>query len=71
MNAPTMFQPGDQVTLLAGSSPMTVKSVSADGRTITCESSNEDKPVERDYDATKLTKLHSGEQSGAKAIEPS
>lgn len=66
MNVPTMFQPGDQVALLDGSSPMTVKAVSADGRTVTCESSNEDKPTEHDYDATKLTKLHSGEQTGAK-----
>ena len=69
MNAPTMFQPGDQVALLAGSSPMTVKAVSADGRTVTCESSNEDEPVEINYDAIELTKLHSGEQSGAKAME--
>lgn len=68
MNAPTMFQPGDQVALLAGSSPMTVVAVSSDGRTITCMSSNEDKPVEHDYDAIKLTKLHSGEQTGANAV---
>jgi len=66
-NAPTQFQPGDQVTLLEGSSPMTVKAVKDGGQTVTCESSNEDKPTEHDYDATKLTKLHSGEQSGAKS----
>lgn len=68
MNVPIMFQPGDQVALLEGSSPITVKSVSDDGRTVTCVSSNEDKPVERDYDAIKLTKLHSGEQTGANAV---
>ena len=68
MNAPTMFQPGDQVALLEGSSPMSVKSVSADGRTVTCVSSNEDKPTEHYYDAIKLTKLHSGEQTGANAV---
>ena len=67
-NAPTQFQPGDQVALLAGSAPMTVKSVSADGRTVTCESSNIDNPEEQDFDATTLTKLHSAEQTGAKAI---
>ncbi|WP_420147027.1 hypothetical protein [Spirosoma sp.] len=64
---PTQFQPGDQVALLDGSAPMTVKSVSADGRTVTCESSNEDNPKEEDFDATKLTKLHSGEETGAKS----
>lgn len=64
---PTGFQPGDQVTLLAGSAPMTVKAVSDDGLTVTCENSNEDNPAPQDYEATKLTKLHSGEQSGAKA----
>lgn len=46
---------------------MTVKSVSADGRTVTCETSSEDKPKVEDFDATKLTKMHSGEESGAKA----
>ena len=66
-NAPTQFQPGDQVAFLAGSAPMTVKAVSDDGRTVTCESSNIDHPEEQDYDATKLTKLHRGEQTGAKA----
>jgi uncharacterized protein YodC (DUF2158 family) len=64
-NSPTQFQPGDQVTLLEGSSPMTVIAVKDGGWTVTCESSNEDRPKEQDYDATKLTKLHSGEQSGA------
>ena len=64
---PTQFQPGDQVALLDGSSPMTVKAVKDDGRTVTCESSNEDKPTEQDFDATKLTKLHSGEETGAKS----
>lgn len=66
-DTPTGFQPGDQVALLAGSAPMTVKTVSDDGMTVTCENSNEDNPTEQDYDATKLTKLHSGEQTGAKA----
>lgn len=64
---PLNFQPGDQVVLLAGSAPMTVKAVKDDGRTITCETSSEDNPTEQDYDATKLTKMHSGEQTGAKA----
>lgn len=66
-NTPTQFQPGDQVTLLEGSAPMTVQSVSDDGRTVTCKTSNEDQPTTQDYDATKLTKLHSGEETGAKA----
>ncbi|MBD2705377.1 hypothetical protein IC229_32485 [Spirosoma sp. BT702] len=66
-NTPTQFQPGDQVTLLEGSSPMTVTAVKEGGRIITCVSSNEDKPTEQDFDATKLTKLHSGEQTGANA----
>lgn len=66
-NTPTQFQPGDQVTLLEGSSPMTVKAVKDDGRTVTCVSSNEDNPSEQDYDATKLTKLTSGNEKGAKA----
>ena len=66
-DTPTQFQPGDQVTLLEGSAPMTVIAVSADGRTVTCETSSEDKPKQEDYDATKLTKMHSGEQTGAKA----
>ncbi len=66
-DSPTQFQPGDQVALLDGSSPMTVKAVKDGGRTVTCESSNEDNPTENDYDATKLTKLHSGEQTGSKA----
>ncbi|AUD01797.1 hypothetical protein [Spirosoma pollinicola] len=64
---PIQFQPGDQVALLDGSSPMTVKSVKDNGRTVTCESSSEDNPTESDYDATKLTKLHSSEQTGSKA----
>lgn len=46
---------------------MTVKAVSNDGRTVTCENSNEDHPTEQDYDATKLTKLTSGHEKGAKA----
>ncbi|MBD2755746.1 hypothetical protein [Spirosoma validum] len=66
-DTPTQFQPGDQVTLLEGSAPMTVKSVSDDGRTVTCETSSEDKPTVEDFDATKLTKMHSGEETGAKA----
>lgn len=66
-DTPTGFQPGDQVALLAGSAPMTVKAVSDDGLTVTCENSNEDNPDEQGYEATKLTKLHSGEQTGAKA----
>ena len=64
---PTQFQPGDQVALLDGSSPMTVKAVKDDGRTVTCVSSSEDNPTEKDFEATKLTKLHSGEETGAKA----
>ncbi|UFH52245.1 hypothetical protein [Spirosoma sp. KNUC1025] len=63
-DTPTQFQPGDQVAVLEGSAPMTVKSVSADGRTVTCVNSNEDEPEEQQFDATKLTKLHSGEESG-------
>ena len=66
-DVPIHYQPGDQVALLDGSSPMTVKSVSEDGMTVTCESSNEDNPTEQQYDATKLTKLHSSEQTGSKA----
>lgn len=66
-NVPTQFQPGDQVTLLEGGPPMTVKAVNDEGRTVTCESSNEDNPGEQDYDATKLTKLTSGQEKGAKA----
>ncbi|GAB2568617.1 hypothetical protein [Spirosoma areae] len=66
-DTPTGFQPGDQVALLDGSSPMTVKAVKNNGWTVTCVSSSEDNPSEQDYDATKLTKLHSGEQTGAKA----
>ncbi len=66
-DSPTQFQAGDQVALLDGSSPMTVQSVKDDGRTVTCVSSNEDNPTEQDFDATKLTKLHSGEETGAKA----
>ncbi|CAN5187212.1 hypothetical protein BH09BAC4_BH09BAC4_32700 [soil metagenome] len=64
-NTPIEYQVGDQVALLDGSSPMTVTAVKNDGRTITCVSSNEDKPTEQDFDATKLTKLHSGEETGA------
>jgi hypothetical protein len=66
-NSPIQYQPGDQVALLDGSSPMTVKAVKDGGLTVTCESSNEDNPIEQDYDATKLTKLHSSEQTGSKA----
>lgn len=66
-DTPTGFQPGDQVALLAGSAPMTVTSVSSDGLTVTCENSNEESPTSQDYDATKLTKLHSSEDTGAKA----
>ncbi|GAB3899632.1 hypothetical protein [Spirosoma agri] len=66
-DAPVQFQPGDQVTLLEGGSPMTVTAVKDDGQTITCENSNEDKPSTQDYDATKLTKLTSGHELGAKA----
>ena len=66
-DAPSQFQPGDQVALLDGSPPMTVISVTDGGRIVTCESSSEDNPKPHDYDATKLTKLHSGEQSGSKA----
>ncbi|MFD2573560.1 hypothetical protein ACFSUS_23170 [Spirosoma soli] len=66
-NTPTQFQPGDQVTLLEGSAPMTVKAVKDGGRTVTCENSNEDNPTEQDYDATKLTKLTSNQEKGAKA----
>jgi uncharacterized protein YodC (DUF2158 family) len=66
-NVPIQFQPGDQVALLDGSSPMTVISVQDDGRTVTCKSSSEDNPTPKDFDATKLTKLHSSEQSGSKA----
>ncbi len=66
-DAPISYQPGDQVALLDGSAPMTVKAVSEDGMTVTCESSNEDNPTEQEYDATKLTKLHSSEQTGSKA----
>ena len=43
-DVPIHYQPGDQVALLDGSSPMTVKAVSEDGMTVTCESSNEDNP---------------------------
>lgn len=46
---------------------MTVKAVKDNGRLITCVSSNEDNPQEQDFDATTLTKLHSGEETGAKA----
>ena len=67
-NAPIHYQPGDQVALLDGSSPMTVKAVKDDGMTVTCISSSEDNPTEQDYDATKLTKLHSGEQTGSQAV---
>ena len=66
-NVPTGFQPGDQVALLAGSSPMTVKSVSDDGRTVTCVSSNEEDAEPTDHDVTKLTKLTSGHEKGANA----
>ena len=66
-DAPVQFQPGDQVTLLEGGSPMTVKEVKDDGRTIACENSNEGNPSTQDYDATKLTKLTSGQELGAKA----
>ncbi|GAB4023963.1 hypothetical protein [Spirosoma koreense] len=66
-DTPIQFQPGDQVVLLEGSSPMTVRAVKDGGRTVTCVSSNEDNPQPQDFDATKLTKLHSGEQTGAKA----
>lgn len=66
-NVPIQFQPGDQVALLDGSSPMTVLSVKEDGRTVTCKSSNEDDPTPQDFDSTKLTKLHSSEQTGSKA----
>ena len=64
-NTPNDYQVGDQVALLEGSSPMTVTAVKDDGRTITCISSNEDHPTEQDFEATKLTKLHAGEQTGA------
>ncbi|MCK8495683.1 MULTISPECIES: hypothetical protein [Spirosoma] len=66
-DAPVQFQPGDQVALLEGGPPMTVKAVNDDGRTVTCESSSEDKPSQQDYDATKLTKLTSGQELGAKS----
>lgn len=61
---PNQYQVGDQVAVLDGSSPMTVTAIKDDGRTITCVSSNEDKPTEQDFDATKLTKLHSGDETG-------
>lgn len=66
-DVPIQFQPGDQVALLDGSSTMMVKAVKDDGRTVTCVSTSEDNPSETDYDATKLTKLHSGTEPGAPA----
>lgn len=66
-DVPIQFQPGDQVALLDGSSPMMVKTVKDDGRTVTCVSTSEDNPSEKDYDATKLTKLHSGTEPGTPA----
>lgn len=66
-NTPTQYQVGDQVALLEGGSPMTVKAVKDGGLVVVCESSNEDNPAEQDYDATKLTKLTSGQEKGAKA----